>query len=135
MTHTKHDLESFFRPVFSLLKCIPPMNPASHTKSHANSSHNLGVAHQLLHHAAQLPRAAPVLRSLPAPESHEIQSTQTSAKISDLPIPPGSDHTITVLCIYIYVYMSMYIYIYVHIYICICIHMYMYIYICICIYM
>ena len=66
------------------------MNPTSHTKSHANSSHIQGVTHQLLHQAGQLPPAAPVLRSLPAPESHEIQATQTSAKISDIQIPPSS---------------------------------------------
>jgi hypothetical protein len=54
------------------------------------------VTHQLLHQAAQLPRAAPVLCGLPAPESHEIQATQTSAKISDIRIPPGSGHKIMV---------------------------------------
>jgi hypothetical protein len=54
------------------------------------------VTHQLLHQAAQLPHAAPVLRGLPAPESHEIQATQTSAKISDIRIPPGSGHKIMV---------------------------------------
>ena len=54
------------------------------------------MTHQLLHQAAQLPHAAPVLRGLPAPESHEIQATQTSAKISDIRIPPGSGHKIMV---------------------------------------